>query len=356
MRTHQELLNRLREDAYAAPVWGTPSAEAVRDLDADVQILGRRLLDKFEGQLQNGRRFDAEEAAFLARQLLFVKTREANILYPELKARAFLPVSHDVPNGAKEWSVKIWDITGKAKIVANYARDFPSSNAFVREELAKIVSVGNSYSYTLQDLRASAMVPNVSIDTRRADAARMVHERRVELIAAYGDSTANVMGFVNNSTIPQATGTTGGWSTASSETILKDLHTIANFVVLNSKQIWQPDTMILPTTEYHLIATKPFSSYQPDTILDRFIRTNPYVKNVDQWLLLNASDSNAALTYNRIVCYKRDPMVLNLEIPQEFEQFPPQLEGLEYQVNCHSRVGGVQITYPLATCYASNLY
>ena len=52
-----------------------------------------------------------------------------------------------------------------------------------------------------------------------------------------------------------------------------------------------------------------------------------------------------------MVAYQRDPMVLQLEIPQEFEQFPPQARGLSFVVPCHARIGGVHMHYPLAVAY-----
>ena len=44
--------------------------------------------------------------------------------------------------------------------------------------------------------------------------------------------------------------------------------------------------------------------------------------------------------------------VVTLEIPQEFEQFAPQVEGMEYQIPCHARIGGVAWYYPLAAVAA----
>lgn len=356
----QDLLNQLRTDCADLragvgrdrSTWANPSREAVQRLDAEAT--------RWTASLAAHGHFDANESAFLARQLLFVKTREANILYPASQFRKFLPVSNEIPAGANEYTVKTWDIAGMAKIVANYAKDFPNVNTYVTETIAKIRSIADSYSYTIQDLRASAMVPNVSLDTRRAEAARMIHERTIEVLAAYGDSTANLYGFANHSAIPNVTGTTGGWATATGESILGDLHKIANWVPLQSKTVHRPDTMLLPQAEWNIIATKPYSTLNPTTVLEVFLESTPYIKNVDQWVLLDAANSNpdgrgARLSYSRILCYQRDPMVIQLEIPQEFEQLPPQLEGMQYTIPCHSRCGGVNLMYPLAACYAEHM-
>ena len=49
-----------------------------------------------------------------------------------------------------------------------------------------------------------------------------------------------------------------------------------------------------------------------------------------------------------MVTYVRDSDHITLEIPQFFEQFPPEQKNLAYKVNCHSRCGGIIIPYPLA--------
>jgi hypothetical protein len=48
------------------------------------------------------------------------------------------------------------------------------------------------------------------------------------------------------------------------------------------------------------------------------------------------------------VLYEKSPEVLELVIPQEFEQFPPQQDGLTWEVYCHMRTGGVNVMRPLA--------
>ena len=46
--------------------------------------------------------------------------------------------------------------------------------------------------------------------------------------------------------------------------------------------------------------------------------------------------------------YEKNPRVLNLVISQEFEQFPPQQDGLTWEIYCHLRTGGVNVIRPLA--------
>ena len=81
------------------------------------------------------------------------------------------------------------------------------------------------------------------------------------------------------------------------------------------------------------------------TILEYFLRTSQYVKQVDVWDKLVGVGSGGT---DRMVCYRRDPEALELIVPQEFEQFPPEREGLEWEVACHARCAGVVAYYPLS--------
>jgi hypothetical protein len=93
---------------------------------------------------------------------------------------------------------------------------------------------------------------------------------------------------------------------------------------------------------------------------------------VDQWLFLNdsANGGGVSLTPNgtpstaagggaggvaRAVCYARNPEYVELGIPQEFEQFPPQSRVLEFDVPCHARTYGVFWHYPLSGLYADGI-
>lgn len=338
------VMNRLREDSERGdfgPRGWRPTRAVVERLDADGQ--------KFAQALISTGHFDAGESAILARQLIYIKQREANILYPNLKARQFIPVSNEIPSGMNQFSIKVWDIQGMAKIVVDYSRDFPSVNTFVTEVLAPIRSIGDSYGYTLQELRAGAAVPGLSLDTRRSTAARMLHERKIETIAALGDTVSGLGGVLKNANVGLTT-ITGSWSSAAASVILADMNKIAQAVVNQSKQVHQADTMVLPTAAWGIVAVTPYSTTVPDTILQVFLRNSPYIRNVDQWV--QSDLANAGNNGGRIFCYQRDPMILELEIPQEFEQLPPQLQGMEYTVPCHSRIGGVSIHYPLACTYA----
>ncbi len=300
-----------------------------------------------------GLRHDAGETAAFARQLEFIKTTTYDVKYANLKARKFIPVDSSVPSGAESFTWRAWDWAGMAKILANFADDLPKVDVISAEVTQGIKSIGDSYAYTIQDLRASQMA-GTQLDTKRATAARRAVENKIDALASFGDTAANLPGFLNNSSVPLLTAPsdiTGDWlNTATPPQILADLNKIGNSVTITTKEAFSADTLLLPIEHYAYISTTPMSVTDSRSILDVFLMNSPYIKNVDQWAPLSTAD--AAGTGPRAVAYLRSSEVVELVIPQEFEQFPPQAKNLAFNVPCHARVGGVSWHYPLGAVYA----
>jgi hypothetical protein len=120
-------------------------------------------------------------------------------------------------------------------------------------------------------------------------------------------------------------------------------------IVNASKMKEQPDTILLAYEDFRVISTTRNSDSSDVTVLEYFLRTNPYITSIEPINQLDAE--NSVLNTNRMVVYKRDPQKVQLHIPQPLELFPPQQRGLEFIVPAHARVGGVAIYYPKSVIY-----
>jgi len=324
--------------------------------DADYQETAAFVEDQIRhgkiGRRADGRRFDAGETAFITRQLLYIKARTFDVKYTMFRARDFLPVSHEVPPGAEQWSFWSWDLVGMAKVIANYATDFESVDVFKTEVITNIKSLGAKYTYTIQDMRRVAMAApqgGGQLDYKRAAAARRVIEARIDDIAAVGLTEAGFTGIINNGSVPVMAAPTGAWATATALDMIGDMNAAFGKVITQSNGVEVADTAILPINEFAIFSQTPYSALVDKTAMRSFLENNPYCKNIDQWSKL--TNQNAGGTGGRIVVYRRDENALTLEIPQEFEQFAPQLEGMQYEIPCHARIGGVVFYYPLSAVY-----
>lgn len=301
---------------------------------------------------------DANESIFFARELEKIKAQTYDVQYPELKATALIPVSFEAGPAAESITYQQYDMVGVAKIIANYADDLPRVDVKGKEFTSPVRSLGDSYGYSLQEIRASAAL-NKNLPQRKANAARRAVDQAVDNIAWSARSTdakwGGLVGLLYNPNITKVAVTAGvggsTWALKTADEILADLNEVVADMVELTKGVEVPDTILLPIAQYSLIATKARSTTSDTTILEFFLRNNPSITKVEWVNELDAVTPNPRTgtgSADCMVCYKRSPDKLTLEIPQPFEQLPIETRGLEYITNCHARCGGVIVYYPLS--------
>ena len=292
-----------------------------------------------------------EAGLFLERQLEYIRPQIFEVAYADIKYPTLLPVTSEAGQGAQTFTYRIMDSTGEFKLIADAADDLPRSDISQVEKSINIRSFGGSFGYTVQELRAAQMA-NIALEQRRAAAVRRAYEEKVEAVAMFGESTVGLAGFFNNSTVDVIAANywfTGATASGTSQEMLELLNYGVSAIINASNMKEQPDTILLAYEDYNKISTTRNSDSSDVTVLEYFLRTNPYIRNVEP---INQLDKdNSVLNTNSMVVYKRDPEKVQLHIPQPLELFPPQQRGLEFIVPAHARVGGVALYYPKSVIY-----
>lgn len=300
-------------------------------------------------------RLDAGETAAFARQLQWIETEIYVTEYPANMARTYIPVDGSVPTWAESFVWRIWNYAAMAEMITRFSDDLPAVDVMAAEKIQKIESLGASFGYSIQDLRAASRL-NMPLDKEKGELARQTIENKIENLAVFGDATVGMPGFVNMPNVPilsSPTDLTGNWlSGATPKEILADLHAMPNAVDENTKGTHRADTTLLPRKHYRHIATTTLNDFTSETILTTFLKQSDTVKSVGQWNYLDQADGSGGPL---AVCYQRNPRVVKLVIPQEFEMLPPQPKNLAFGIPCHARIGGVSWRYPLAAVYAVGL-
>jgi len=292
-----------------------------------------------------------EAGLFLERQLEHIRPQVFEVAYADIKYPTILPVTSEAGNAAQTFTYRIMDSTGEFKLIADAADDLPRADISQVEKSINIRSFGGSFGYTVQELRAAQMA-NISLEQRRASAVRRAYEEKVENVAMFGESTVNLAGFFNNSTVDIIAADrwfTGSTASGNSQDMLELLNYGVSAIINASNMKEQPDTILMAYEDYNKVSTTRNSDSSDVTVLEYFLRTNPYIRNVEPINQLDAN--NSVLGTNRMVVYKRDPEKVQLHIPQPLELFPPQQRGLEFIVPAHARVGGVALYYPKSVIY-----
>jgi hypothetical protein len=297
---------------------------------------------------------DSAQTMFFARELEAKKAATYDVIRAPLKAFELIPVSTEAGAGAETISYEQYDITGIAKIIANYADDLPRADVKGKEFFAPVKSIGNSYGYSLQEIRAAQMAGK-SLEQRKSNAAARAQREKWNRIAFNGDSATGLPGWLTNANVPASPVAEGGgagdpteWEDKTPTEILKDLNDAVNGIIDLTNGAEQPNTVVLPIKQYTQIATTRQDSGTDTTILEYFLRNSPTITAVE-W----ANELKGAFTgtTDGFIVYDRNPDKLTLEMPQMFEQLPVQERGLEFVVPCHSRIGGVIIYYPLSMVF-----
>jgi hypothetical protein len=292
-----------------------------------------------------------EAGLFLERQLEYIRPQIFEVAYADIKYPTLLPVTSEAGQGAQTFTYRIMDSTGEFKLIADAADDLPRSDISQVEKSINIRSFGGSFGYTVQELRAAQMA-NIALEQRRAAAVRRAYEEKVEAVAMFGESTVGLAGFFNNSTVDVIAANywfTGTTASGTSQEMLELLNYGVSAIINASNMKEQPDTILMAYEDYNKVSTTRNSDSSDVTVLEYFLRTNPYIRNVEP---INQLDKdNSVLNTNRMVVYKRDPEKVQLHIPQPLELFPPQQRGLEFIVPAHARVGGVALYYPKSVIY-----
>lgn len=303
--------------------------------------------------MNNTLHLDSKESAFFQRELEYIKSKTYDVKHKNLKATKLIPVSTEANAGADTITFRKFDAIGMAKIISDYANDFPRVDVYGAEETVKVHSIGASYGYSIKEIRRSAMA-GTRLDQRRAAAARRAIDEKIDSMAWAGDSNSGAQGLISypgiqEYTVPNdGTGATKTWSTKTPDQIVRDITGALAQVVDTTNGIEQPDTLLLPFTQYLAIANTRMTDGNDKTILTYVLENNPWIKTIEP--LEDLKTAGASGTARGMV-YVRDPEHLTLEIPQPFEQFEMDKKGGEYEVPCHAECAGVIVYYPTSVCF-----
>jgi len=294
---------------------------------------------------------DSAETMFFQRELEQVKAKSYDVLKVPLKAFELIPVDSTTAPGARTVTYEQYDSTGIAKIISNYADDLPTADVKGKEFHSTIKSIGNSYVYSKDDIRA-AQFAGKPLNQRKANAAVEAHRQLMNKLAFFGDAEYGIQGLLTNANIPNApvvagAATTLTWATKTPDEILKDLNSAVSDMLDLTKGVEVPNTIVMPIAQYNHIATTARSANSDTTILQFFKGNNPGIEVMWATELKGAFSGGT----DGFIVYNRNPDKLFLEIPLITEMSPAQEKGLAYTVSVESKFGGVIVPYVLSVSF-----
>jgi len=296
-------------------------------------------------------RFDANEAAFFARELEALKAKTFDIRYPNLRARDFVPVDGSAGAGATSVTYHQMDRVGRAKIVSPNAKDVPRVDVLGKEFNRPVRAWADAYGWTIFEVQSAAMARR-NLNGMRASAARRAIEEGLDETAAIGAPAYGIATGLTNDANVAVTAATGAWTGLTADQIIADVSLAVGRIVTASNGIFKANTIVLPDAAHSYIATTPRSTVSDTTILEFILRSFPFITAIEPWYRMTTA---GAAGVTRMLTYQRDPDVVFQDITQEFTQLPVQEQGFEFVINAFAQTAGTAVTYPAALDYVDGL-
>ncbi len=139
------------------------------------------------------KRSDAEGLnAFFSSQLEQIRTQLIEKVYPEFKARQFVPVKNDIHPGAEIYTERTIDEAGAAEFMTSMSDDDPMVEVTGAGSVSfKMRGLSLSYGWDLQEAR-NAQFAGSNLDQRKAAACRRGIERFIDRHLLCGSVTGGI--------------------------------------------------------------------------------------------------------------------------------------------------------------------
>ena len=296
---------------------------------------------------------DAAGSAFFSRELEHIKAESYDVLYADLTYDKVFPVDSEANPGATHVTYHTYDKRGMAKVVNNYAKDLPRVDVDGVETTVPIKTIGAAFGYTVDEINASKMVGK-KLDRRRAMAARRAIEEKFNAITWTGDAAAGLYGVMTHPNIPSGnapgTGTAGAteWSTKTAALIRDDINLMFRTVFTGTNTVERADTLCLPPAQYALVMETEISNDSGLTIAQWFVKNSPYLKSIDDIIVVPELDGAGTGGADVAVALTRRKDKVEVVIPQDVFFHPEEKRSLEYVTDVTGRFGGLNVYYPLS--------
>jgi hypothetical protein len=281
---------------------------------------------------------------WLARQLDYVVSKVYERLLPAINANNLVPDDTSIPEWIETVTIMQYDAVGMAKVISNYADDLPRVDVRGAARTVTVKSLGDSYGYNVNELRASRAT-GIGLDQRKADTARRAIELKLATIKLIGDPEFGLYGLFTHPNIPEAIlPNLGDWTTLTGDEIYANLIFLAGAYQQQTLGVHVANYLELAPKAFIAATTKLITSATPMTPLAAFTANFPGITVEMIWELQGAAPNAKDLA----LLYERNPDNLAHYYVMPFTQLPPDARNLEIVVDCMARSGGVQIFYPLS--------
>lgn len=296
--------------------------------------------------------------AFYISQLAHLEGRIYETKYTSINYQEMIPIESSVPEWADSWDYISYDAVTMGKFIGSSADDLPNVTASANKSTVPIGYAGNSFDYSLDELRKSQQqrMPISDLKSRAAFRGSQEHSQRV---AYYGDASRNMTGLFNNPNV-STDNSAVDYNTATGPEIFEDANQILIDIWMDSANTHVPNAVAFDSKRYAKMVSTPMSETFPQmTIMEYFLKNNLYTTmtgreiTVFARLQLTAAERVKAgeSDNDMMMAYELSDENLSMCNPIPWRALAPQLKGLNIYVPAEYKISGVEFRYPFSAKY-----
>lgn len=293
---------------------------------------------------------------FYISQLAQLESKIYEAKYTNINFMELIPVDTNYPEWADSWDYISYDAVTLGKFIGSSADDLPKVGLQANKSSVPIGYAGNSFDYSLDELRKSQQL-RIPIDATKGRMAFRGAQEHTQNVAYFGDASRNMGGLFNNANLALDNSTTD-WSTATGQEIIDDMNGLFIKVWVDSANVHVPNVLVLDSDRYAAISSRRMDSGTDTTVLEFFMANNLYTSLTDQRprvvprLQLKGAGAGGK---DRMMAYELNDENLSMVNPIPWRSLAPQTKGLNIEVPCEYKISGVEFRYPFSGAYRDHV-
>ena len=295
--------------------------------------------------------------AFMVSQLAYLEPKLYETPYADIFFEGLVPMNTSIPEYANTVNYRSFDGATMGRFIGASAADLPSVATSYEMHVVPLGYAGMSVQYSLDELRKS-VVTGESIDSTQMKIAYRGAKEHQQRVVLFGDKERKMNGLLNHPNVTK-TNSDVNWNTASPDEILADVNQLIGDIWEDSNQRFMPNTLLMDTKRYRLLATTRLNVVTNDTILD-FIRTKN-IATIERgikldirpipYLLADQMQQYAGENKDRMIAYDKSEENLVAYMPIVPRFIAPQYDNLMVKVPMEYKISGTEFRYPTSAAY-----
>lgn len=293
---------------------------------------------------------------FYISQLANLEAKIYEAKYTAINFAEMIPVNTAVPEWADSWDYISYDAVTLGKFIGSSADDLPNVALSANKTSVPIGYAGNSFDYSLDELRKSQQL-RIPIDVTKGRAAFRGSQEHSQRVAYFGDASRGMFGMFNNPNLA-VDNSTVDWTTATGQEIVDDMNSLLIEVWINSANTHLPSALAIASARYATISSRRMDSGTDTTILQFFMQNNLYTTTTGQPLRIfpRLQLTGAGVGgKDRMLAYELNDDNLGMCNPIPWRAIAPQMKNLNIVVPCEYKISGVDWRYPFSAAYRDAL-